>query len=76
MRLPRRTYRLTPTPPTSARPGTPNARAPAGPTTDAHFVGTLRSPRSAIGINDPIAPSGVSGWRMRIAIGRPFGRPR
>ena len=44
---------LTPTPPTSARPGTPNARAPAGPTTDAHFVGTLRSPRSAI----PMTPS-------------------
>ena len=44
---------LTPTPPTSARPGTPNARALAGPTTDAHFVGTLRSPRSAI----PMTPS-------------------
>ena len=46
---------LTPTPPTSARPGTPNARAPAGPTTDAHFVGTLHPPFPKIrNPHDPI----------------------
>ena len=49
------TYRSHRHRPTSARPGTPNARAPAGPTTDAHFVGTLHPPFPKIrNPHDPI----------------------